>query len=109
MKISQLLNKEQKWIKGTLARDGNGKQINCLDILYLDQGRRTLDLGRKAVAWSLYGAIATCYVYDDHENVLDKIRQVMRGLGTNMHIAAFNDHESTTFEIIKKIIQEAGV
>jgi hypothetical protein len=110
MKIVQLLNRDTKWCQHALARDGNGKPINCLDVLYLDQGRRTLDLAKNAKSFSLYGAICHCYGEQDHEQVADKIHEGMRKvLGKDPWIAEFNDDEKTTFEDVKAVIQAAGV
>jgi hypothetical protein len=109
MKISQLLTKESKWCKGALARDKNGKPINCLDIKYFDKGG-TIDFGKNAVAYSLMGAISHCYFYDDHDSVLEKLHQAMRTvLRKDMSVADFNNHEQTRFEILKEVIAEAGV
>lgn len=109
MKINQLLSKESKWCKGALARDKNGKPINCLDIKYFDNGR-DIDYGKNAVAYSLYGAISHVYQYDDHENVLDKLHAAMRKVfGKDMVLAVFNDSEKTTFKMVKKVIEEAEV
>lgn len=110
MKINQLLSKENRWCKDALARDKDGKSVPTLDIRYYDQGRRPLDLGQKAYSFSLYGAICKCYEYDDHERVVDKIHQALKKvIGRDMVIAVFNNHEQTTFEQIKKVIQEAEV
>lgn len=110
MKIAQLLSKESKWCKNALAKDKNGKAVNCLDVLYLDQGRRTFDLGKNAASFSLYGAVCKCYDYDDHENVLEKLHQAMRKiLGKDMVLAEFNNSDKTIFENVKAVIIEAGV
>lgn len=109
MRVSQLLSKENRWTKNALARDGNGKAIDCLDLIHFHNGH-TLDLGKNAVAYSILGAIAHCYSPDDHEQVLDKIHSAMRKvLNDDMYIAKFNDAETTTFEDVKKVIEIAGV
>jgi hypothetical protein len=110
MKISQLLSKESKWTKGALARDKDGKIISCIDTLYVDQGRKTFDLAKKAASWSLYGAIFRCYDWDDHEQVTEKLHSAMKKiLGEDMYIARFNDHEKTNYSKIKQVVEEAGV
>ena len=110
MKIKELLFNEKKWTQGALARDKNGKAISCLDIKYLDGGRTQIDFGKNATSWSLPGAISICYDYDERDKVLEKIHSAMRGvLNKDMYISAFNDHENTTFQDVKKVVLEAGV
>lgn len=109
MKIQQLLTKESKWCKGALARDKNGKSINCLDVKTYAGGKE-IDFGKNAVAWSLPGAISICYSQDDHENICDKIHAAMRGLRIkHEYISQFNDAENTTFDQVKWVIEDAEV
>lgn len=109
MKINQLLKKESKWTKNALARDKHGNVISCLDVKYFSNGK-TLDLAKHAVSFSLYGAICTCYDYDDHEHVVEKIRNAIKKvIGKDTYIAKFNNNEKTTFEDIRKVIEEAGI
>ena len=109
MKISQLFYRENKWMKGGLAKTKNGSIINNLNIRNCAGGVE-INPARECVAYSLYGAIAHLYTNEGLSDVSMKLSDaVKRYTGKAVYVAQFNDDPSTTFSDIKKVLSLANL
>ena len=97
MKMKELLDSEEKWTKGTYARDKRGKGIS--------------PICSNAVCFCLLGAIEKCYSSEKKENldyaVISKIRRHLN-LRTGT-IACWNDAPERTFEEVKSLVEELDI
>ena len=91
-KLDELLDSEDKWIKGTSARN--------------DKGIRTTVLDPNAVAWCIGGA---CTKICGGVTASRDLRKHLRKFITNKRegIIDYNDHKNTTFTGVKRLIQRA--
>lgn len=98
MTIAELLTDESKWTRRCYARGKWG------------EGRLPYD--DEAVAWCLIGAARKCYGYDTDEyvDVIGCLRDAISKLGFRFTmILDFNDAFETTFEQVRRVIEEANV
>lgn len=98
MKIQELLDSPEKWIKGNHARDNYNNPIHSQSPY--------------ACKWCLVGAFVVCYpkLYIDN-TLFSKLSKVIRDYSGlhNVGIAEFNDLPTTTFADIRKVIELADV
>lgn len=96
MTVKKLLSSFEKWSRFHPGRDKFGNQIQ------FDS--------RKAVAWSLDGAIRHCYQSRKNNRVYEiegKVYKVINSLGYSSNLSNFND--TVSFDTIKKVIDIAGI
>ncbi len=99
MKPSELLNSPEKWIKGKLALDREGRSVPY------DSGM--------AVSWCMLGALYYCNCAIGIETL--KIRGLIidryphRLEGCDSVLAGFNDHKDTKLEEVRAIFIEANL
>lgn len=99
MTVAEVLAREECWIKGSLALDASGTETDPCD--------------GGATCWCLMGALDAAYLSGDRDratwlSAMRKLDAVVSGRGY-VTIASFNDHKSTTFEMVQEVIREAGV
>lgn len=92
MKISELLDSPEKWIKGANARD-----IHNIPVLSDDS---------RAIKWCLIGAILKCYREKEVE-ICWKIETKIPACFSC--VVGFNDNPNTTFEMVKKLVDELDI
>jgi hypothetical protein len=117
MKLSSLLNRENRWTQHCLGRDKNGNALKSLDTYFVakfDKNGKIFYQEFKqdelAVSYSLYGAVVKCCPLDDHENTMHKLSEAIRRYtGKNLWVAQFNDGLDTKFEDIKAVLKIANV
>lgn len=99
MTVLELLNDPSKWTQGVFSRDAAGKGL-CWG-------------HSDACCWCLSGAVIKCYPTDpETENVFKQLSDAAMQLYPlqAMHgLVSFNDHPSTTFEHIRKVVELANV
>lgn len=102
MKLSELLDKPEKWTKGSSARDKNNKQVHPQE--------------PEAVCWCLEGGLRCVTNGNRWSPWVETLRSTIIRLFPNRTdplgvkiISTFNDHPDTTFEDIQKVIKEAGL
>lgn len=108
MKLSKFFHNESKWTKGCLGRDKEGRAINSFNIIHRDG--REIDLGKDAVSFSLYGAVARLYSGDGQSDVILKLGDAARAYtGRKVWLAEFNDSSETTFADIQAVLELANL
>ena len=97
MKVRELLDSPEKWIKGALARDKNGNKVLSQD--------------ENAIQWCLVGAIVKCQGYVYYTDMAVKIeRAITKCIEQPFNnLVDFNNDENTTFEDIQKVLELADV
>lgn len=94
--VAELLSDESKWCKGYWAKLANGSSCTSPD--------------DNACCFCLIGA--TNFVYSDwdaREAALERLYEAAGRAAGGMSAMAFNDHPDTTFEMVRRVIEEAGV
>lgn len=91
MKVKDLLTNESKWTKGAYSRNREGEVTDVLD-------------SGHSVCWCLRGAIDLCYFGDERAQVRSKVRMYIDG-----EIEPWNDSFKTTFQDVKKLIDELDI
>lgn len=117
MKISSLLHREDRWAKNCIAKDKSGKVLPDINTFYLQRIDKKGNIYYQefrnddfAYSYSLQGAVIKLYDLDERENVMHKLSMAIeKYTGKNYYVAQFNNLPDTTFEDIKKVIEEAGV
>lgn len=101
MKIKELLKSEENWTKGEAARDKYGDRVS--------------ESSDRAVSFCLVGAFWKCYPDGDDEAkrklanvILEKHpdRAIPCLMPSNV-IIDFNDHDNTTFEEVRAVVEAA--
>lgn len=96
MKIKDLLSDESKWIKRNNAQDKDG------NVVYIDSD--------DACKFCLFGAVRRCYrTHYEQEQVADIINDIVVDNNLSKNFIKFNDDPRTTFEDIRKVLEEADV
>ena len=104
MKISQLIYKEDKWVKNCMALTKNGRKLYDLNIIHSPNGP-VYDPSKDCVAFSLYGAISHLYSGDGQQDVCLKLGDVIRRYyGGKIFLAEFNNRPETSFQDIKNVL-----
>lgn len=107
MKVSELLSDESKWCKEESSLDKYGYLV--------------APSSSRACRWCLLGACTKIYhdVFNNRSDIADKINVAIRKLYPELSIAyayttynnmiRFNDDSRVSFDMVKKVIEEAGV
>lgn len=117
MKISELLNTENKWTKGCLGRDKDGNPLQNFDTMFSSKFDNKGNIyyeeknnADEAKSFSLYGAIIKSQGIDSRETTLDKLRKaILKHTGKNSYIAVFNDCEETKYSDVKEVLRISGL
>ncbi len=105
MTLLELFDQPDKWIKFCLANDKEGKEC------YFGADR--------AYSYCLLGGIHRL-VYDESYNVVELNRKLVQSIrkifpsrvysdANAPAIVEFNNHQDTTFEDIRKVLEDAGI
>jgi hypothetical protein len=98
MKIRELLTDKSKWIKGAYAKDKYGDSINESD--------------QDACQWCLDGAGYCCYgIGVWQKEVRPKVCTAIEKLNQQKDavVVNWNDDPNTTFEDVKKLVEELDI
>lgn len=99
MKVKDLLKSPKNWSQDAFARQSNGQES------YVDE--------KASVRFCLLGAIMKCYKGASYQivckHVINYIREQDVEVSSVGSIVAFNDHETTKFKDIKKLIIELDI
>lgn len=92
MKIKELLDKQEKWTKGAMARDKNGQSVASYH--------------KKAICWCLNGALNHCYPFKTSKEriIYDQVYQkiiawILKHSQTAKSIPVYNDRHATFADI----------
>lgn len=97
MTVRELLSEEGKWTQGAYARDAVGKSV-ALN-------------APAAVCWCLKGALNRCYAPEAFHAAFQRLTAIVPKVKVDGFepVAAFNDHPSTTFVDIRRVIEQAQI
>ncbi len=116
MKVSQLINKPEKWAKNCLAKDSNGKSLNEIGSLYEMRYAKDGSIwydeqpNKDIKSYSLQGAVSHCYQDQNREFVMENLRNtIYKYSGKVMSVGKYNDDPETKWVDIEKIIRYSGV
>lgn len=97
MKIKDFLTSEDKWTKGTYARDVAGNAV-CPD-------------DKIATSWCLSGALRCCYAPDseEYQKVVQKLSALVKARFPPAYgnVPTFNDRNN--FNAVKELLEAADV
>lgn len=109
MKISNLLYREDRWIKGALAKSKDGTMLQNLNIYHFDGGKE-IDPSVQCVAYSLQGAIVRLYSGDSQGDMFIRLGNIVRNyFGQKVYLAQWNDDPATSFQDVKNVLKLAGL
>jgi hypothetical protein len=96
MKIKELYSGPEKWTKGVLARNAEGKQV---DIKH-----------PTAECFCIIGALKKCYASNiDDMQFQFAVAKIITELGPIDSLASWNDAPERTFEEVKALVERADV
>ena len=102
--MKELLNKPSSWCQGPFAKDAEGNSVSVYS--------------EKAVCFCLQGALDVCYSESNRPEIGAKLnaeckkfeRDVdIQEIFQELYYIGFNEHEDTTFEDIRLVLERADV
>jgi hypothetical protein len=105
--IRELLSDESKWTRYTLSRDAAGTTVDPLD----DDAVSFCVMGACCRVYFFKGKDAAQSKLDEAANKLfpERLAERSRGGPVLRNASFINDHPATTFEDIRKLLEEADV
>lgn len=97
MTVKDLLSDKSKWIKRASARDIFGHDVS--------------PRYEGAICWCLEGAIRKCYQKEEQGSVFSRVSRAILDLYPAMPRLPinFNDDYSTDFQMLRAVVEKAGI
>ena len=93
MTVAELLDSPEKWTKRAFAKDADGRHVN--------------EQSDRAVCWCLAGAVWRCYGCGPEAD--EAFEKLWKHVALHGAVSKFNDHYTTIFEDIRRVVLAAGV
>jgi hypothetical protein len=90
MKVSELLDRPEKWCQVSLAQDARRKEVGSLH--------------KDACRWCLVGAIGKCYSVNKYMTYIILLQKVL-----GVEPEKWNDAPERTFEDVRKLVLQLDI